>query len=252
MEPWAAHLLIGYQGASTSSQSRDRWPFAFRRTGCRSKPAPQQTERDGRWRMRAALVSYLAEVFEVVQRPRVARFEHGIDCVGRKAADSCERPGAGDAGAGLAEDGREVRARLSRVVAVELAAEGVKQAGGPDRELQRGVQRQRSPSTASPAGSRLISATSTWAWAKSLSFRGSGIRRSANTAPPASSGPTPPLPTITSRGPWSRSPTAAFKSEARRWSTLAGRLRWTPRMATSCATLALAEYRADTGPSRSH
>ena len=48
----------------------------------------------------------------------------------------------------------------------------------------------RSPNTASPAGSSLISPTPTWASAKSLSSRGSGTTRSPNTAPPASSSPT--------------------------------------------------------------
>ena len=56
--------------------------------------------------------------------------------VGRKAALSQKRPGARDADAGLAEAGREVRARLPRVVAVKLAAEGVTQAGGLDREIK--------------------------------------------------------------------------------------------------------------------
>ena len=45
---------------------------------------------------------------------------------------------AGDGGACLAENGREIRARLARVVAVELAALGVPQAGGLDREIEGG------------------------------------------------------------------------------------------------------------------
>ncbi len=77
------------------------------------------------------------------------------------------------------------------------------------------------------------------------------MRRSANTAPPSGSSRTTPMPTMISPGPWSRNPIAVLESRARRWSTLARRLRSAPRRAASRTRWPWPSTASGTGPSRS-